>query len=193
MAGRLKNSNEEDLIRKLREGGEEAFSEIFKEWYAPLVLNAYRITDNQSAAEDIAEDAFIKLWEKRDSFLEIHDLKSYLYTMTRNASLTWLEKNKREKIWYNKLLAVDKDDVPTMLENMIFDEMMAGIYSVMEKLPRQCRKVFIMHYVEGKEIPEIARELNITTGTVNTHKFRGIHLLQKALLGCFFWLTIWNY
>ena len=182
MAGRLKNSNEEDLIRKLREGGEEVFAEIFKEWYTPLVLNAYRITDNQSAAEDIAEDAFIKLWEKRDSFSEIHSLKSYLYTMTRNAALTWLEKNKREKLRYNKLSAMEGDTAPDMLENMIFNEMMTAIYSVMEKLPGQCRKVFIMHYVEGKEIAEIASELNITTGTVNTHKFRGIHLLQKALL-----------
>ena len=190
MAGRLKNNNEEDLIRKLREGGESAFEEIFKEWYAPLVLNAYRITDNQSAAEDIAEDAFIKLWEKRDTFSEIHSLKSYLYTMTRNASLNWLEKNKCEKGRYHKLSSEDLDDSPTVLENMIFHEMMAGIYSVLEKLPRQCRKVFIMHYVEGKEIRDIARELNITTGTVNTHKFRGIHLLQKALLGCFIWLFI---
>jgi RNA polymerase sigma-70 factor (family 1) len=193
MAGRLKNSNDEDLIRKLREGEEEFFSEIFNEWYAPLVLNAYRITDNQSAAEDIAEDAFIKLWEKRDSFSEIHSLKSYLYTMTRNASLNWLEKNKREKGRYHKLSGEDLDDSPTMLENMIAHEMMAGIYSVMENLPGQCRKVFIMHYVEGKEIREIARELNITTGTVNTHKFRGIHLLQKALLGSFIWLLFWNH
>ncbi len=193
MAGRLKNSNEEDLIRKLREGGESAFEEIFNEWHAPLVLNAYRITDNQSAAEDIAEDAFIKLWEKRDTFSEIHSLKSYLYTMTRNASLNWLEKNKREKLRYHKLPVKDLDDSPTMLENMIFHEMMAGIYSVLEKLPGQCRKVFIMHYLEGKEIRDIARELNITTGTVNTHKFRGIHLLQKALLGSFIWLLFWNH
>ncbi len=102
--------------------------------------------------------------------------------MTRNAALTWLEKNKREKLRYNKLSATEEDTAPDMLENMIFNEMMAAIYSVMEKLPGQCRKVFIMHYVEGKEISQIARELNITTGTVNTHKFRGIHLLQKALL-----------
>ncbi|HSZ31782.1 MAG TPA: RNA polymerase sigma-70 factor [Puia sp.] len=193
MAGRLKSNSEEDLIRKLREGGEQAFTEIFNEWYAPLVLNAYRITDNQSASEDIAEDAFIKLWEMRDSYSEIHSLKSYLYTMTRNASLNWLEKSKREKQRYNKLAVTEEDAAPGMLENMIFDELMAGIYSVLEKLPGQCRKVFIMHYVEGKEIREIARELNITTGTVNTHKFRGIHLLQKALLGCFIWLLFCNY
>jgi RNA polymerase sigma factor (sigma-70 family) len=53
----------------------------------------------------------------------------------------------------------------------------------MEKLPRQCKKVFTLHYVEGKKISEIAEELKISIGTANTHKFRGIHLIKKALLG----------
>jgi RNA polymerase sigma-70 factor (family 1) len=192
MAERSKQKNEQDLIRKLQEGAEQAFAEIFREWYAPLVLNAYRITDNQQAAEDIAEEAFVKLWEKRNSFKEIQSLKSYLYTMTRNASLTWLRKNKSETTRDKKAMASDRVSDPTPLENMIYHEMMTGIYAVINKLPSQCRKVFTMHYIEGKKISEIALELNISVGTVNTHKFRGIRLLQKALLGSLICLLIGN-
>ena len=184
MAGRLKIGKEQDLIQRLQEGDEDAFTKIFQEWFAPLVLNAFYITDNQAAAEDIAEEAFIKLWEKRSSFSDVQSLKSYLYMMTRNASLTWLKKNKSETARNKRAVAMADAFDPTALENMVYNELMTGIYTAMEKLPAQCRKVFTMHYVEGKKTSEIAKELKISVGTVNTHKFRGIHLLQKALLGC---------
>jgi len=60
---------------------------------------------------------------------------------------------------------------------------MTKIYSAIDRLPTQCKKVFILHYIDGKKISEIAEELNISVGTVKTHKVRGIDLLQKSLLG----------
>ncbi len=53
----------------------------------------------------------------------------------------------------------------------------------MDKLPPQCRKVFILHYIEGKKISEIAEELKISIGTVKTHKVRGIDLLTEVITG----------
>ncbi len=159
------------------------FDSLFNSFYAPLVLYSFRLTDDQGSAEDIAQEVFINLWKKLESGLVINSPKSYLYTMVRNASLNWLEKNKREGLRYNKLSVMENIPDPTVLEDMIFTEMMDKIYAVMEKLPKQCKKVFIMHYVEGKKITEIAEELQIGIGTVHTHKFRGIRLLKKALIG----------
>jgi RNA polymerase sigma-70 factor (family 1) len=189
MAGRSEIEKDKDLILKIREGREEAFNLIFREWYAPLVLNAFHITNNQAAAEDIAEEAFIKLWEKRHSLSDIISLKSYLYMMTRNASLTWLRKNKTETARYKRAASIVEPPDPTPLENMIYAELMAGIYAAMTRLPRQCRRVFTMHYIDGKKTSEIARELRISIGTVNTHKVRGIQLIKKALMGCIVWIA----
>src|SRR5580704_4345040 len=97
MAGKSFNTDERHLIYDLQNGDEAFFTSIFNQFYAPLVLYAYRITDDQNAAEDIVENAFINLWKKRSSLSEIRSLNSYLYTIARNGCLSWLRKNKREK------------------------------------------------------------------------------------------------
>ena len=190
MAGRLKHVNDRYLIRDLQKGEESGFIAIFYEFYSPLVLYTYRITNDQAAAEDIVEEAFIRLWIKRDSLSEIHSLKSYLYTIARNGCLSWIRKNKRENAHFKTITSIEEEFERSPLENMIYSETMAKIYAAMEKLPNKCKRVFIMHYIEGKKITEIAVELKISIGTVKTHKVRGIDLLQKALLSLLFWILI---
>jgi RNA polymerase sigma-70 factor (family 1) len=183
MAVRSKNSNLSYLMKDLQKGDECGFTIIFNEYYTQLVLYAYRITDDHAAAEDIVEEAFISLWNKQGSLSEINSLKSYLYAITRNGSLSWIRKNKRQTARNQAAFFISESFDPTALEILIYSEMMSKIYAAMEKLPRQCKKVFTLHYIEGKKISEIAEELKISIGTANTHKFRGIHLLQKTLLG----------
>ncbi len=168
----------------------DEFSSIFNQYYASLVLYAYRLTDNQSAAEDIAEDAFVNLWKKGNSLNQIQSIKAYLYTIARNGCLLWMKQNKRE-ITRNKVAAVlDGSFQRTALENMIFSETMAHIYMAIDKLPNQCRKVFVLHFIEGKKLSEIAEELKISVGTAKTHKIRGIGILRKALLTILYWAIL---
>lgn len=136
-------------------------------------------------AEDIVEDLFVKLWNKMGEISTIHSIKSYLYTMARNGALTWIEKNKNERARYQNLSVITDQHEDKILDNMIYAEMMAKIYSAMEKLPEQCRRVFTLHYIEGKKISEIAQELKISTGSVFTHKYRGLQMVQKAISGLF--------
>jgi RNA polymerase sigma-70 factor (family 1) len=161
---------------------EPGFTKIFDEYYAPLVLYAFKITDDQLAAEVIIEDAFINLWNKRRSFNEIKSLKAYLYTIARNGCLSWVRKNKRETE-RNKSLTFTQEFDKTALESMIYAETMKRVYDALDKLPKRIRQVFIMHYIEGKKISEIAQELGISIGTVKTHKQRGIDILQRLLHG----------
>src|SRR5580704_12344030 len=108
MAGRLKNTGDEHLILELQNGDEACFTSIFKQFYSPLVLYAFRMTEDQYAAEDIIENAFISLWKKRNSLSEIRSLKSYLYTIARNGCLSWIRKNKREKSRYKMINPVEE-------------------------------------------------------------------------------------
>jgi RNA polymerase sigma-70 factor (family 1) len=190
MAGRSKHTDDQHLICELQNGDEACFTSIFNQFYAPLVLYAYRITDDQVAAEDIIENAFINLWNKRHTLSEIRSLKSYLYAIARNGCISWIRKNNRDISRNNSIPTLEEVSERTSLESMIYSETMAMIYAAMEKLPPQCKRVFIMHYVEGKKIAEIATELKISIGTVKSHKVRGIDLLQKALLSLIFWVFI---
>ena len=160
----------------------QAFEELFLAYHARLVLYTYRITDDQSAAEDIVTDVFINLWNKRENLDNIQSLKAYLYTSARNRSLTWLHRVKREQERYTRAAELENIVAPPAIENMIYVETLAKIYAAMEHLPNRCRSVFILHFIEGKKIAEIAAELNISISSVRTHKGRSIELLQKLLL-----------
>lgn len=162
------------------------FSQFFHEHYTALVLFAFRFTGELTAAEDVATECFVTLWNKRDSLENIKSLKSYLYIVARNGCLNWLRVNKREKIRNNIAASLEPASEGTILEDMIFHETLSGIMAAMDRLPKQCKKVFVLHYIEGKKLSEIAKELKISIGTVYTHKYRSIDLLQKALLGFFF-------
>jgi len=161
------------------------FSQFFHEHYNALVLFAFRFTDELGAAEDIATESFITLWHKRDRLETVKSLRSYLYATARNASLDWIRIHKRETARNRIAASLKPASEKTVLEDMIHYESMKGIMTAMELLPSQCRKVFMLHYIEGKKLSDIAKELKISIGTVYTHKYRSIDLLQKALLGLF--------
>jgi RNA polymerase sigma-70 factor (family 1) len=190
MARRLPDGKDQYLIRDLQKGNESGFTDIFNQYYPQMLLFACRFTENQAIAEDIVEEAFISLWNKRDTISEIHSLKSYLYTITRNGCLAWIRKNKRQIATNKTVSSLEEHFERTALENMIYTETMTKIYAAIDRLPTQCRRVFILHYLEGKKISEIAEELNISVGTVKTHKVRGIDLLQNLLLSVFYLISI---
>jgi RNA polymerase sigma-70 factor (family 1) len=192
MAVRTNHESDSRPVPGLPCGGETAFTSTFRQYYAPLVLYAYRITDNQGAAEDIVEEAFVSLWNKRDAFGEIKSLKSYLYTIARNKCLSWMKKNQRDIKRHQASSSFEEEFDRTALENMIYAESMGKIYMAIDKLPRQCRKVFIMHYIDGMKISEIAKELKLSIHTINAHKGRGIDLLQKVLLNLLFLVLIYT-
>jgi RNA polymerase sigma-19 factor, ECF subfamily len=188
MAKRSNKEGDDNIFSQFPDNPESAFEEFYLSYHATLTLFAYRITDNQGAAEDIAEEVFISLWNKWDTLSEIQSLKAYLYASVRNKCLTWLRKTKRESERYKIIGSTEEKTEEIILESMIYSETMSRIYAAMNKLPGQCKKVFILYYIEGKKVSEIAEELKISISSVRTHKGRSIELLKKGL-GLFLWLV----
>lgn len=160
---------------------EKEFSAFFSECYGPLVLFAMRFTGNQVTAEDVVTESFINIWNKRETLFEVFSLKSYLYTIIRNACIQYNRKQKREIICHEMLGSIQTAYDRNALENIVYAETMGKIYAAIDRLPNQCKKVFLMHFIDGKKFSEIAQELGISVGTVKTHKVRGINHLQKTL------------
>ena len=175
------NYSENSLLEGFRQGKEKNFTEIFTRLYPALCYFALKITDNQSAAEDIAGESFLKVWDRREQFLQFTVLKSYLYTTTRNASINWLKKTQRQQSSDRGMVANNETQENYILEDIVRAELLREIYSALDNLPSQCSKIMTLLYVEGKSTKEIAEELNLTTGTVKSQKARGLMLLKMKL------------
>jgi RNA polymerase sigma-70 factor (ECF subfamily) len=175
--------NDEALLNGFREGRESAFASLHREWYPGLYLFAAKITGDRPAAEDIVEESFLIIWERRLFFHHLAALKGFLYTTTRNAALKWLYRNDRrlKAETGSQLLASGVED-STALEKLIRAETMQLILDELEKLPPKSRQILMMLFIEGKKAKDIARELRISINTVKAHKHQSLGVLQRKNL-----------
>ena len=135
----------ESLTSLLKKGDERAFKIIFDAYHKPLFAFSLNYVQETYAAEEIVEIVFFKLWKKRYKLEEIENLKSYLYTMARNASLDYL---KRER----KFVPLDPEkhgSTTLMNQYIITEEAHSILFQALETLPEKCRKVFELSCIEG--------------------------------------------
>lgn len=161
----------------LKKGDTSAFKVIFDTYYKRLYSFSLNYVTEQYAAEEIVENVLLKLWEKRQKLEKIDNLKSYLYTMVRNASLDYL---KRENKFVR--LDIDKHDVIISKNPFIIEEETHAIlYQALETLPKKCRTVFELSCIEGLKYKDIAEDLQISINTVKSQRARAIELLKLQL------------
>lgn len=175
------HSQEKDLLFKLRAGDEKAFGTVFKEFYPGLCYFATRLIGDDAVAEEIVQDVLYKLWQKHGDFESLLAIKAFLYISTRNASLNYMDKERRKALRIEEFQAdVDEFEEPVINE-MIYTEVLNSLRLEINNLPDQCSKIIKMIFEEGLKPQEIADQMGITVSTVYNQKLRGVSLLRKRL------------
>ena len=167
-------SDEHSLMEAFREGKEQAFEQLFRQWYPALCSFAARLTGNPDTGPDIAQEAFIKVWEKKSLFYSPQALSAYLYKTAKHDGLKWLEKNKRMQTHVPANRSVER----FALENMIKAETIRLLHAAMEQLPAQTRQIIKKMYVEGSTVKTVAAEMGLALSTVKTHQARALQKLR---------------
>lgn len=171
-----------DFMGRFRAGDRTTFNTIFDEYFKGVSYFSKKLT-NGEVGEEIALDSFVTLWEHRATFEgeSINNIKAYLYTVTRNACYNFIKKTKTQEEKQKFFEVLSQDWVDDHLHILIQKEIFSKIFEVAkEKLNGQCLRVFEMLYVEGKSRKEIAAELNIALGTVDSHRSHGLKALKAA-------------
>ena len=169
---------DKDSIQELHSDDERIFKEIFKQYYLPVRSFAWRFVKDNDIAEDIVQDAFLQVWEKRLSFNVFAEIRSYLYTSTRNACLDYLKhENVRQKHETHILASTSHAEEQ---EYILEEEVDSLIYNAIGTLSRQAQKIVIMT-MDGNSNLEIAQKLNITVNTVKSTKLKAYQVLRKRL------------
>jgi RNA polymerase sigma-70 factor (ECF subfamily) len=163
-----------------RSGDSSAFSYLFKKYYKPLYHFAGRFVKDIQIAEQISQSVFVDLWVKRQHLEIRSSFKSYLYQMTRNLSLNHLKKAVKTIPLENAQNFQEKAEKNP--ENILVEkEFQLAVHQAIEKLPAQCRQVYIMKRYDHLKSDEIARILNISVNTVKTHMRRALKSLLEQL------------
>jgi RNA polymerase sigma-70 factor (family 1) len=175
---KISEFNEHELVENIHTNKCDVFSMLFKEWYRPICHYAFSILNDTADAEDITDECFMKLWERRAKFETVLHCKSFLFVCVRNASINVLVRRKVELNAKKELGFWGHREMP---ENNPEDPFLQ-LQKALDKLPPARRKIFTMLYREGKSSREIALELNLSVQTVKNQRQRGISYLRKLLL-----------
>lgn len=170
-----------ETIKALREGNHTAFEELFDSCYEPLCRYAYSIVKDMDEAEDAVQKTFCKLWDQRESLKIQSSINSYLYRIVHNDCLNFIH----QKIIHNEhnmnYFSNQNDADESVSEHIEVSELQQAIDNALATLPPQCRRVFEMSRMDQLSYSEIAKELNISTNTVENHISKALKLLRIEL------------
>jgi RNA polymerase sigma-70 factor (ECF subfamily) len=160
--------------------GETSIENLFDAYYPRLCYFAFKLIDDQAAAEDVAQDAFVKYWGRLGDFANETAAKTYLYTTVKNACLNIIRHDAVKKKYLDRQ-DKNKSEKEKGLHQLIEAEVMGEIHKAIEELPQGCRQVLKLAYFEKLKNEEIASHLNVSVNTVKTQKARALQLLRLKL------------
>lgn len=171
------------LLQGLQNGDQYAFHQIFQKFHKTIVYFAKKILNehNQSEAEEIVQDIFVKLYEKRKSFNTLDNIKAFLYISTKNACLDKIAKEKVRSNRFDKYIQDFNEFEESILQHIIDAELISQLGAEIDALPDKCRIIMRQFLDEDKTAKEIAEDLDISISTVKAQRARAISIIKKRL------------
>lgn len=191
MKGNVRIENEELLVRNLSKGSILAFNTLFRFYSSKLYrfINGYLRSPEES--EEVVQEVFLTLWEKRTELKDELSLRSYLFTIAFNV----VKKHFRSKSYLKKYLDsglwsdINMDTTGTIDYNSVY----SFIKDLIERLPERRKEIFIRSRFEGISIAEIAQELGISHKTVENQITAALKFLRQNLDREFFPVLLFLY
>lgn len=167
---------EYELARRLTEGDIEAFNEIYQKYFHPVYCNALKITREIPVAEDVLQEVFITLWEKRQTIDPEKSLAGWLFILCYHKSVNILRKKLRESLLYKQLQEPEEN---TLEEELRYSTQWNVLESALSDLSPQRRRVFELCKLQGKTYEEAATELRISKYTVKEYLSAAITSIKE--------------
>ena len=168
-------SSETDItfLNKLNARDHEAFKQLFREFFQDIAYYSSKILKDTDIAEDIAQEVFIRLWEKENHFENYLALKSYLYLSARNCCLNYI-KHHNIVVEHAQNLIQEEADEQTW-DTIVESEIISLLSDYIRHLPGECAKIMEL-VMQGYNSTEISSLTGASSSTVRSQKQRGISL-----------------
>lgn len=178
------DSSEQQLVSALQFGNEGAFREIFDRHYPLLLTDIYRIVRDEDACQDLAQELFVDLWNKRDS-IDIHtSLRAYLRRAAVNKSLNYLKSSRRFFVNDLETMPEAADDSAQEIRHKESQESLEEVlHRAIDSLPEKCRVVFNLSRFEQLSHREIAEKLGISVKTIENQITKALKSLRESMAG----------
>lgn len=166
-------------VRGLRADDARVLGQLMDSLWAPLVGFAHRILGETEGAEDMVQTAFVRVWSRRRELDESGSLRSFLYTIVRNACLDELRKRQRREHAQQETAPPLRPKTP--YEDVQGAELQRLAQAAVARLPERRREVFRLVREEGLSYQEVAEVMDLSPQTVANHMSLAMADLRTAL------------
>jgi RNA polymerase sigma-70 factor (ECF subfamily) len=189
----LSNLPDADVVALARRGREEGFREILRRYERPVFSLIYRMVRDREAAEDLAQDTFVKVLNNLDRYRPEFRLSSWLFKIANNVAIDHLRRRELETLSIHGApdattsgeveatslqLAADQESA---LDALQAKELGSAIERAIASLRPEYRACIVLRHIEGRSYEEIAAALDLPLGTVKTYIHRARNQLRQLL------------
>jgi RNA polymerase sigma-70 factor (ECF subfamily) len=159
---------------------ESGFDQIFNQWYEPVRNFVYYKTGTMQLAEDITQDTFLKIWEKKNEIKQ-ETIKSYLFTIAYNDICKVFRKKYYHQKYVSDIINENPQPFAEIEKGFQCKSVLERIQEIIEKLPERQKVIFRKSREEGKSSREIADEVGLSPGTVDNYISQSMKFIITGL------------
>ena len=156
-----------ELIERLQNDEKEAFDELYRKYHSAIYYNILKLTRDAIVSEDIVQEVFITLWEKRHELNIQQGISGWLFVVSYNKSISYLKRKLKESL--ARIALQQNIENTTDAENSFTSTQMSILEKAIEQLSPQKRRVFELCKLQRKTYAEAADELQISKHTVKEY------------------------
>ncbi|SFB89380.1 RNA polymerase sigma-70 factor [Spirosoma endophyticum] len=175
-------TDDELMLRQLfAQDARKGCALLFRRYYPNLVNHAVRFVYSKEVAEDLVAEVFTVFWQDRTFEQITTSYRAYLYKAVRHRAYNYLRWELRQS---DSLELADEQSIPVSLQPdqmLHYSELHQKIESIIQSLPPQCQRAFLLSRIEGKKYAEIAQDLQISSSAVEKLLIRALGKLRQEL------------
>lgn len=174
-------ADENEVLAKVAAGDELAFAELFNWYYQPLGQSLLKLTESVQLTQEIVQDAFVKIWLRKEKLTDIDNFSGYLFILCRNQAFTTLKRLAKEKklqplVQQQLQWEAELEDLENPSEHY-----RTLIQQAVDKLPAQQRKIYQLSRYERMKYEEIGEKLGLSPETIKTQVYNAVKFIRKEL------------
>ena len=171
--------NEEELLLSLKNGNSRALSELYNSYADQLYFFILKTAKSPDLAEDVLQDVFIKIWEARSFIDHTKPVKPYLYTIARRHLINLLKRASHEVAIIEEIKRYTPFSENYTDLHLDYSESNSVLKEAIDQLAPRAKEVFVRCKMEGLSYKQVADQLGITEGTVNSQMVKATKVIKR--------------
>jgi RNA polymerase sigma-70 factor (family 1) len=173
--------DEKELLSRLSQGDQHAFNLIYKTYSPAIYKSILRLVKQADLAEEVLQDVFIKIWEKRESIAVDSSFKAYLFRVAHNQIMDMFRRVSFDRRLFDHLAKVSTELYCNTEELTDLKDTQGLLNEAIDALSPQRKRIYLLCKVEGKSYEEVSKMLDISTSTISDHIVKATKSVKSKL------------